>query len=180
MPLRLLTALTCSSALALAPFTSLSSQDKPVATVTLEYGNDSGEWAFDGECDDVRFDGEGMAEVLLTDSIGKDATDCQVAFEAGKISVDPMHAEPANDADIKFGDDTSEFAKDGECDDIRFAGKGSDAIIYIAEDIGRDASDCREAFEAGAVAWQGSSAEPEHGVTADEILEKMRESSITT
>ena len=162
--------------IAIAPLHSLVAQDEAV----LEFGDDTGEFASDGECDDVRYTGDGMAEILLTDSIGKDASDCKAALVAGTISVDPMHAVPINDEAIDFGDDNSDFSMDGECDDIRFVGAGSDKMIYIAEDIGHDASDCKSAFNAGKVKWQGSSATPELGLTGQEILDLMNEIPITT
>lgn len=52
-----------------------------------DFGDDSGEYANDGTCDDVRFTGEGRS-ILLTDShIRKDASDCRAAYEAGTITV---------------------------------------------------------------------------------------------
>ena len=58
----------------------------------------------------------------------KDATDCKAAFDAGTITLKEPRTEntdtPATAAtDIDFGDDTSHWAKDGECDDPRFEGK---------------------------------------------------------
>ena len=52
--------------------------------------------------------------------------------------------------DISFGDDTSEWANDGECDDPRFEGPGT-AVTLLAEDLLRDATDCRELFKRGEV-----------------------------
>ncbi len=50
-----------------------------------DFGDDSGEYAHDGTCDDIRFTGEGRS-ILLTDShIRKDASDCRSAYEAGTI-----------------------------------------------------------------------------------------------
>ena len=63
-------------------------------TEGIEFGDDSGLWAFDAECDDPRFrnvpdsggamslDGEGDR-----DSRGKDATDCYRAFRDGLIQL---------------------------------------------------------------------------------------------
>ncbi|MBU2607024.1 MAG: YbjN domain-containing protein [Alphaproteobacteria bacterium] len=52
-----------------------------------DFGDDSGEYANDGTCDDVRFTGEGRS-ILLTDShIRKDASDCRAAYDAGTITV---------------------------------------------------------------------------------------------
>ena len=52
-------------------------------------------------------------------------------------------------ASVDFGDDSSEWANDGECDDPRFAGPGMTSTMLLDDDIGHDASDCRSAYEAG-------------------------------
>jgi len=57
----------------------------------------------------------------------------------------PSSAQPS------FGDDSSQWAKDGECDDPRFEGKGS-ATTLLDVDRGHDATDCRKLFTAGAIA----------------------------
>ena len=52
----------------------------------IDFGDDTGDWPRDGECDDPRFEGSGMG---LTDSEsqrGRDATDCRELFESGRIS----------------------------------------------------------------------------------------------
>ena len=52
------------------------------------WGDDSGKYARDGECDDKRFSGEGMTDTPLLDSdIKHDATDCRVAFEQGRLQL---------------------------------------------------------------------------------------------
>ena len=66
------------------------------------------------------------------------------------VSVAILVASIAAGQDIDFGDDTSVWANDGECDDPRFAGTGS-AITLIEEDRLRDATDCRQLFESGEV-----------------------------
>ena len=50
----------------------------PVMTVgqTPNFGNDSSQWALDGECDDPRFQGSSMAVTLLDQDRFSDATDC--------------------------------------------------------------------------------------------------------
>ena len=54
------------------------------------FGDDSGRFAKDGECDDMRFDGAGMTSTLLIDSdILHDATDCRSAFNAGRLTLRP-------------------------------------------------------------------------------------------
>jgi len=125
-------------------------------TVPFDLGDDSSEWAFDGECDDPRFVGEGMADYLLTDSIGADATDCRAAYILGTIEADPHFLEPASPKEILWGDDGGEFANDGVCEDVRFTGYFSADLDYLAEDIGHDASDCRAMFVSGRARWRGA------------------------
>ncbi|QQR39229.1 hypothetical protein [Devosia rhizoryzae] len=128
----------------------------------VDFGDDSSEWANDGECDDPRFAGSGMAAELEDADILKDATDCRAAFEAGNIAHadTPVEAPVAETvappvattaaADVDFGDDTSSWANDGECDDPRFSGTGM-AVELEDADILKDATDCRTAFEAGTI-----------------------------
>ena len=56
---------------------------------TVEFGNDSGEWSNDGECDDMRFEGPGMTArfLLQQEGIMTDATDCRDAFNAGQLKL---------------------------------------------------------------------------------------------
>ncbi len=136
--------------------------DTPAATPTdiadIDFGDDTSEWAKDGECDDPRFTGTGSAAELVDADLMKDATDCRAAYEAGTVTLvsdagataDTPAATPTDIADIDFGDDTSEWAKDGECDDPRFTGTGSAAELVDA-DLMKDATDCRAAYEAGTV-----------------------------
>lgn len=108
----------------------------------IDFGDDSGSWANDGECDDPRFGGS------LTNHRFADATDCREAYAA-----DPSIyvADQTVDAgDIDFGDDTGNWANDGECDDPRFGGSLTDHRLA-------DATDCREAFEAGEVSFIAAS-----------------------
>lgn len=49
---------------------------------------------------------------------------------------------------LDFGDDSSASARDGRCDDPRFAGDGM-AFTLLAERIFSDASDCRALYESG-------------------------------
>ena len=120
----------------------------------LEFGDDSGEWANDGECDDPRFVGDGMAETLLVNDMGRDAADCQSLFEGGRIRRHPLFGNPEDALD--FGDDSSEWANDGECDDPRFVGDGM-AETLLVKDIRRDAADCRHLFELGRIRMKSES-----------------------
>lgn len=128
----------------------------PVSSSGIDFGDDASEWANDGECDDPRFAGPGMAETLLDADSMHDATDCRTAYEAGEITFGEGDGEippvTVGVSEIDFGDDSSHWAKDGECDDPRFSGSGS-AVELLDEDIKKDATDCRAAFAAGTVTY---------------------------
>lgn len=116
------------------------------AQPAYSFGDDNGEYANDGECDDPRFDGPGMTgTALLSDDVLHDASDCEAAFNAGQLTLRGV----ADDGTIDFGDDEGEYANDGECDDLRFIGSGMTATALIQDDIMHDATDCRTAYEAG-------------------------------
>ena len=128
----------------------------PALADTPNFGDDSGRFAKDGECDDMRFDGAGHDRTLLIDSdILHDATDCRAAFNQGRLKYLGGHRNgtPANSDNgasrIQCGDDTSKYAKDGECDDKRFTGAGMTTTPLLDSDIQHDATDCRAAFNAG-------------------------------
>ena len=123
----------------------------PAAVV--DYGSDSSEWANDGECDDRRFVGQGVATTLDWANIGRDASDCRALHEAGQIRVwNWTEAQAATQcAAISFGDDVSQFANNGVCDDPRFDGRGMDRVIAISES-GHDAADCLQLCAFGAIA----------------------------
>ena len=130
-----------------APATATNTAAAP----EIDFGDDSSSWANDGECDDPRFTGSAMAVELEDADLLKDATDCRTAFEAGSISLaEPTDTPSTDTAAIDFGDDTSEWAKDEECDDPRFAGEGMAGTLEDLN-IGKDATDCEAAFNAGTV-----------------------------
>ena len=107
----------------------------------VDFGDDSGDWANDGECDDPRFEGDGMASILLDEDRLRDATDCRELFNAGSISLRiDVTGFTATDG-INYGDDSSTWAFDGECDDPRFEGDGM-ASVLVDEDAYADATDC--------------------------------------
>lgn len=118
------------------------------AAPAVSFGDDGGNYTHDGECDDPRFAGPGMTGTpLLSDDMLHDATDCQAAFEAGKLTLNGV----ADDGTIDFGDDNGSYTKDGECDDLRFVGPGMTATTLLEDDIMHDATDCRTAYEAAKV-----------------------------
>jgi hypothetical protein len=118
-----------------------------VVPLAVDFGTDEGRWTEDGECDDPRFFGEGMAAKLILEDLGRDATDCQTLFDAGLISL-------IDASNFDFGDDGSRWANDGECDDPRFTGEGMAAKLDPL-DFGHDATDCQAAFDAGSVDYAG-------------------------
>ncbi|WP_156121842.1 hypothetical protein [Halocynthiibacter namhaensis] len=50
-----------------------------------------------------------------------------------------------------WGNDTSKWANDGDCDDPRFDGEMAHSIL-LAEDAYHDASDCRKLYQSGRIA----------------------------
>jgi hypothetical protein len=126
-----------------------------------DFGDDTSQWSNDGECDDPRFVGEGSAQTLLEEDLGHDAADCRKLFAAGRIAL------RGASGSIEFGDDDSEWARDGECDDPRFAGKGMAETLLDADEY-HDATDCRTLFDRGLVALRdGIAAERIHRGTLE-------------
>jgi len=121
-----------------------------------DFGDDASRWSNDSECDDPRFEGEGMSPGLsLDDDIGHDATDCRAAWGSGSIALASLIDADAPD----FGDDASDWAKDDECDDPRFEGPGMTGTTLLDQDIGHDATDCAAAWIDGRLQligdWEG-------------------------
>lgn len=120
----------------------------------IDFGDNSGPFVDDGECDDPRFEGPGTAGFTFEGAELIDAGDCSRLFLEGALTyIDPAASDIETVVDssgIDFGDNTSIFADDGECDDPRFQGPGS-AIPTSAASEMRDANDCRNMFEAGQV-----------------------------
>ncbi|MEL6840904.1 MAG: hypothetical protein AAFP85_16575 [Pseudomonadota bacterium] len=119
---------------------------------SINFGDDSSQWANDGECDDGRFTGPGLTSTpLLEEDVLADATDCRTAYNAGRLTL----AGVAKDGTIDFGNDSGDWANDGECDDMRFAGPGMTTTPLLQDDIMRDATDCRDAYAAGRLTLAG-------------------------
>ena len=110
-----------------------------------DFGDDAGVHARDGECDDPRFEGPG-APFGFDSHRGHDATDCRELFESGRISWR---------GDGEFGDDSGEFANDGDFDDTRFVGDRGGGALNDDSHIGRDATDCRNLLRVGRISWSG-------------------------
>jgi hypothetical protein len=139
--MKLVTLTLCSTLLAL-----------PLAAQNIKFGNNSSEYANDGECDDRRFTGVGMAKSLNTDRNFTDANDCRSAYRDGRIKLWVLKdaAAATQCSAIRFGNNKSEYSRDGECDDARFEGPGTDEIM-TSDDIGQDAADCRRLCKEGRI-----------------------------
>ncbi|WP_265562757.1 hypothetical protein [Sphingomicrobium arenosum] len=168
--------------LLIAPLVSLALFANPAMAQdrsSIVFGNDTGRYAEDGECDDPRFEGAGMAKTGGSNDLQyKDASDCRAAFEAGRISVrselpaPPTPPVPPNDgrvlpsiapaplsSAIDFGDDSGRFSEDGKCDDPRFEGPGMASLTPTGDLAGKDASDCRTLHAEGRVTLIDTSGE---------------------
>jgi len=119
---------------------------------TVDFGDNSGPYADDWECDDSRFIGWGVATSTDSSNNGTDASDCRHLFEIGQLRVNRTQAEfPAEMcAQVNFGTDEGAYSHDKECDDPRFTGAAMHSILNF-EDLGRDASDCQALCESGAI-----------------------------
>ena len=109
----------------------------------------------DGERDDRRLAGSGVAADLGSENGGRDATDCRQGVENGPLTLREEGAalgatrcEP-----IDFGGGGGEWPDDSECDDPRFEGRAVGAFVAGAE---RGASDCRRPRGLGASALRDS------------------------
>lgn len=142
-------------------------QSNPLRVLGVDFGDNSSPWAYDGECDDPRFQGSGMVHATPVETdLYRDAADCSALYVDGSIEllnsdVD-IAFEPASAVEpeplavvsldgIDFGDDRSQWALDGECDDPRFDGIGMTPTILLEEDAYHDATDCREQFALGRI-----------------------------
>ena len=122
---------------------------------SIDFGDDGSSWANDQECDDPRFGGDGMASTLVETDQLHDASDCRKLFLAGSIFLLEEISNPDNNG-IDFGDDSSIWADDGECDDPRFQGDGMASVLDDGDRLA-DASDCRLLFQSGSISLVGNS-----------------------
>jgi hypothetical protein len=126
------------------------SMPTPAAAQSFSFGNDSSRYSRDGECDDKRFSGSGMTDTPLLDSdIGHDATDCRAAYNQGRLRYIGGGGGGGGGGNIQWGNDSSRYSRDGECDDKRFVGSGMTDTPLLDSDIGHDATDCRAAYNQG-------------------------------
>ena len=127
--------------------------NQPAAAQSFSFGDDASRFAKDGECDDMRFSGAGMTDTTLIDSdIMHDATDCRAAYNQGRLTFNGGRrggTPVSSGGNIQWGNDSSKYAKDGECDDKRFTGPGMTTTPLLDSDIQHDATDCRAAYNQG-------------------------------
>jgi hypothetical protein len=95
-----------------------------------DYGDDSSEWARDGECDDPRFEGDGMATVLLDADAYRDATDCRDLVDEGRIRLRDGADHRVQRGRLEKGDDT---LSSGEYADVYTftASSGERAVVDV-------------------------------------------------
>lgn len=124
----------------------------------IDFGNNTSDWANDGECDDPRFTGTGMADITDEADTFRDASDCRALFDKGVITLIEGAAlePPALRIDgIQFGSDISDWARDGECDDPRFSGQGMASPPLEMDDAYADRTDCLTLWQAGSLTYNG-------------------------
>jgi hypothetical protein len=139
----------------------LASEAANIVIQAIDFGNDEGSFPNDQECDDPRFEGPGAFSG--GDDVLTDASDCRTLLYQGSINFagennfPPENVPDSVDMDlagINFGDDSSNWANDGECDDPRFGGGGS-ADSLLDEDALHDATDCRDLYLADQIFYIG-------------------------
>jgi len=124
----------------------------------IDFGNDTSAWANDGECDDPRFQGDGVADITEDSDRFRDASDCRALFDKGVITLidgADLEAPPLRIDGIQFGGDTSDWARDGECDDPRFSGEGMASGVLVVEDAYADRTDCLALWQKGGLTYNG-------------------------
>ena len=94
-----MTALSTRHGLAAAALAACLGFPPPTLQAQPDFGDDSSEWARDGECDDPRFEGEGSADTVVDANAYHDATDCRTLLGQGRISVRRSGA----DASVQHG-----------------------------------------------------------------------------
>ena len=132
---------------------------------SFSFGDNDSEYAHDGECDDPRFAGPGMANSPSYADIAHDAADCSDLYYDDLVyfyqDLELFEDETSNNDDDfydveesdEFGNNTSGYAHDGECDDPRFYGSGM-ASVLSDNDIANDAADCRQQYIQGNIYWK--------------------------
>jgi hypothetical protein len=132
----------------------LRNTQRAVSIAGMDFGDDYSHWARNGECDDPRFSGPGVARKLSQEDRFRDAVDCSNLYQSGRIQLAPGEVGPRRDArtriridGIDFGNDTHGEFND-KCDDPRFSGPGR-GISQNVYGRFRDATDCSVLYQRG-------------------------------
>lgn len=132
--------LNINTLLAIAPLVlEKAKETSSVSTSGLQYGDDSGDYAYDDACDDARFHTDGDEYNYKREHVMHDATDCRADMESGAVSLI-----------LDFGNNEGEYADDDTCDDVRFEGTGR-SILTTDSHIKRDSADCITAYQDGTI-----------------------------
>ncbi|MCS6762193.1 MAG: hypothetical protein MO846_09575 [Candidatus Devosia symbiotica] len=156
----------CRAAFDLGIISLGSAGARPAAS--FDYGSDTSAYANDGECDDPRFERPSTDKKLLAEDMMADASDCQSLQAQGQVSIRTIYSPeyaasaPYDGSGIAFGDDSSSYSNDGECDDPRFE-EPSTASALLESDSAHDATDCRTTYEGGMVCCTTEHHRARHG-----------------
>ncbi|MEL7031976.1 MAG: hypothetical protein AAGL97_05795 [Pseudomonadota bacterium] len=115
------------------------SESPEISVADIDFGEDAGDYANDGACDDARFEADGDDWTYQRNHVLRDATDCRTLYEAGELTLY-----------LDFGDNSGDYANDDTCDDNRFTGEGR-SILQTDSHVKRDAVDCIVAYRAGTI-----------------------------
>lgn len=110
-----------------------------LSVADIDFGEDAGDYANDGACDDARFESDGDDWTYQRNHVLRDATDCRTLYETGELTLY-----------LDFGNNSGEYANDNTCDDNRFTGEGR-SILQTDSHVKRDAVDCIVAYRAGTI-----------------------------
>ncbi len=110
-------------------------EEEKLTVDQIDWGDDSGEYAFDDACDDARFHEDGDDWTYQRKHVLHDATDCRKLYQAGSITLY-----------VDFGNNSGDYTNDNTCDDNRFTGEGR-SILPTDSQVKRDADDCIAAYQ---------------------------------
>ena len=89
-----------------------------------------------------------MRNLLITLAIVPLAACGYEGGDTTELTAEEQQSRPST-SNVDFGNDSSMWANDGECDDPRFKGPGMTTTPLLEEDTRADATDCRTAYERG-------------------------------
>ena len=109
--------------------------DPAITLLALMFGDDSGTYPNDGECDDSRFEGPGVASGMSDEDRFRDATDCGELFQQGEITLIPISSGGPGGA-IASGEVVSGSLSNGDqqrsnnayADNYSFEGRAGDVL----------------------------------------------------